>query len=100
MLSDTNKGIDSVLCLVTFQLGSCSGNKIFQVICSLVSGCWRGEEELTVTVKSMAKLRIDQKCNGDDLSKTLSRGVSPYYQTGIEAMIIQNFISFSMGADT
>ena len=96
-----NKGIDSVSCVVTFQLDSCSGHTIFQVIYSLVSGCWRGEEELTVTVKSMAKLRIDQKCNGDDLSKTLSRGLnSPYYQTGIEAMIIQNFISFSMGADT
>ena len=52
-----------------------------------------------MTVKSIAKLRIDQKCNGDDLSKTLSRGLSPYYQTGIEAMIIQNFISFSIGAD-
>ena len=53
-----------------------------------------------MTVKPMAKLCIDQKCNGDDLSKTLSRGLSPYYKTGIEAMIIQNFISFSMGADT
>ena len=75
-LSGTNKGIDSVSCVVTFQLDSCSGHKIFQVICSLVSGRWRGEEELTVTLKSMAKLRIDQKCNGDDLSKTLSRGLS------------------------
>ena len=45
-----------------------------------------------MTVKSMAKLRIDQKCDGDDLSKTLSRGLSPYYQTGIKAKIIQNFI--------
>ena len=52
-----------------------------------------------MTVKSMSKLRIGQKCNGDDLSKTLSRGLSPYYQTGIEVMITQNFISFSMGAD-
>ena len=53
-----------------------------------------------MTVKSMAKLRIDQKCNGDDISNTFSRGLSPYYQTGIKAMIIQNFISFCMGADT
>ena len=53
-----------------------------------------------MTVKSMAKLRIDQKCNGDDLSKTLFPGLSPYYQTGIETMIIQNFISFYTGADT
>ena len=75
------------------------GHTVFQVIYSLVSGCRRGEEELTVTVKSMAKLRIDQKCNGDDLSKTLSRGLSLYYQTGIGAIIIQSFISFSMGAD-
>ena len=95
-----NKGIDTVSCVVTFQLDSCSGHTIFQVIHSLVSGRQRSEEELTVTVKSMAKLRIDQKCNGDDLSKTLSRGLSPYNQTGIKAMIIQNFISFSMGADT
>ena len=95
-----NKDIDSVSCVVTFQLDSCLGHIIFQVIYSLVSGCRRGKEELTVTVKSMAKLRIDQKCNGDYLSKTLSRGLSPYYQTGKEATIIQNFISFSMGADT
>ena len=53
-----------------------------------------------MTVKSMAKLRIDQKCNGDDLSKTLSRGLRPYYHTGIEAMIAQNFVSFYTGADT
>ena len=85
---------------MTFQLDSCSGHIIFQVIYSLVSGCRRDKEELTVTVKSMAKLRIDQKCNGDDLSKMLSPGPSLYYQTGIEAMIIQNFIALSMGADT
>ena len=85
---------------MTFQLDSCSGHIIFQVISLLVSGCWLDEEELTVTVKSMKKLRIDQKCNGDDLSKTLSHGLSPYYQTGTEAMIIQNSVSFSMGADT
>ena len=35
-----------------------------------------------------------------DLSKTLFRGLSPYYQTSIGAMIKQNFISFPMGADT
>ena len=81
-LSGMNKGIDSVSCVVTFQLDSCLGHIIFQVIYSLVSGCWRGEEELTVTVKSIAKLRIDHKCNGDYLSKTLSLGLSPYYQTG------------------
>ena len=77
-LSGTNKGIDNVSCVVTFQLDSCSGHIIFQVIYSLVSGSRRGKEELTVTVNLMAKLRVDQKCNGDDLSKTLSRGLSPY----------------------
>ena len=60
----------------------------------------RYKEELTMTVKSMTKLRIDQKCNGDDLSKTLSHGLSPYYQSGIEVMIIQNFISFFLRTDT
>ena len=38
-LSGTNKGVDSVSCVVIFQLDSCSGHIIFQVIYSLVSGC-------------------------------------------------------------
>ena len=49
-----------------------------------------------MTVKSIAKLRIDQKCNVMDLSKTLSRGLSPYYQTSIEAMIIQILYQFRL----
>ena len=35
-----------------------------------------------------------------DLSKMLSRGLSPYYQASTGAMIKHNFISFPMGADT
>ena len=65
---------------MTFELDLCSGHIIFQVIHLLVSGCRRGKEELTVTVKSMAKLRIDQKCNEDDLSKTLSPVLSNWYR--------------------
>ena len=49
----------------------------------------------------MAKLRINQKNVMEmDLSKTLSRGLTPYYRAGIGAIIKQNFIPFSMGADT
>ena len=66
-LSGTNKGIDSVSCVVTFQLDSCLGHIILQVSYSLVSGCRRGKEELTVTVKSMAKLLIDQNVTEMDL---------------------------------
>ena len=40
-----------------------------------------------MTVKSMPKLRIDQKCDGDGPFKDASRGLSPYYQTSIGAMI-------------